>query len=94
MIRESFYNAAVNRMYYACYYAAVALLLKYDIQTQTHNGVKTMLGLHFISTGKLSLKNRQDFLLSLKSDRVVTMMTLSIAIKAWSKNYTHRPVCS
>ena len=62
MIRESFYNAAVNRMYYACYYAAVALLLKYDIQTQTHNGVKTM--------------------------------TLSIATKAWSKNYTHRPVCS
>ena len=23
MIRESFYNAAVNRMYYACYYATV-----------------------------------------------------------------------
>ena len=61
MIRESFYNAAVNRMYYACYYAAVALLLKYDIQTQTHNGVKTMLGLHFISTGKLSLKIGKTF---------------------------------
>lgn len=44
MIRETFYNAAVNRLYYACYYATVALLLKYDIQTQTHNGVKTMLG--------------------------------------------------
>lgn len=42
MIRESFYNAAINRLYYACYYATVALLLKYDIQTQTHNGVKTM----------------------------------------------------
>lgn len=35
MIRESFYNAAVNRLYYACYYASVALLLKYDIKTQT-----------------------------------------------------------
>ena len=35
----------------------VALLLKYDIQTQTHNGVKTMLGLHFVATGKLPLKN-------------------------------------
>ena len=100
MIRESFYNAAVNRMYYACYYAAVALLLKYDIQTQTHNGVKTMLGLHFISTGKLSLKIGKTFstpvsyTLSLKRGRVVTMMTLSIATKAWSKNYTHRPACS
>ena len=45
MIRETFYNAAINRMYYACYYATVALLLKNNIQTQTHNGVKTMLGL-------------------------------------------------
>ena len=27
MMRESFYNAAVNRLYYACYYAAVSLLL-------------------------------------------------------------------
>lgn len=56
MMRESFYNAAVNRLYYACYYAAVSLLLKYDHQPQTHNGVKTMLGLHFISTGKLPIK--------------------------------------
>ena len=36
MMRESFYNAAVNRLYYACYYAAVSLLLKYDHQPQTH----------------------------------------------------------
>lgn len=61
MKREAFYNAAINRLYYACYYAAVALLLKYDIQTQTHNGVKTMLGLHFVSTGKLSLKIGKTF---------------------------------
>lgn len=61
MIRESFYNAAVNRLYYACYYASVALLLKYDIKTQTHNGVKTMLGLHFVSTGKISIKAGKTF---------------------------------
>ena len=61
MIRESFYNASVNRMYYACYYATVALLLKYDIQTQTHNGVKTMLGLHFIATNKIPLKIGKTF---------------------------------
>ena len=61
MIRETFYNAAINRMYYACYYATVALLLKYNIQTQTHNGVKTMLGLHFVSTGKLPLRIGKTF---------------------------------
>ncbi len=53
MKREAFYNAAVNRLYYACYYAVVALLLKNDIPAQTHSGVKTMLGLHFISKGVL-----------------------------------------
>ncbi|MBQ8531356.1 MAG: HEPN domain-containing protein [Parabacteroides sp.] len=61
MKRENFYNATVNRLYYACYYATVALLLKYDIQTQTHNGVKTMLGLHFVSTGKLPIKIGKTF---------------------------------
>lgn len=61
MKREAFYNAAINRLYYACYYAAIALLLKYDVQAQTHNGVKTMLGLHFISTGKLPLKVGKTF---------------------------------
>lgn len=62
MIREAFYNAAINRLYYACYYATVALLLKHNIQTQTHNGVKTMLGLHFVSTGKLPLKIGKTFI--------------------------------
>ena len=61
MIRETFYNAAINRMYYACYYATVALVLKNNIQTQTHNGVKTMLGLHFVSTGKLPLRIGKTF---------------------------------
>ena len=58
---ESFYNAAINRLYYACYYAAVALLIKHEIQPQTHNGVKTMLGLHFVSQGKLSKDHGNTF---------------------------------
>ena len=27
-----YYATAVNRLYYACYYAAVALLIKFDVQ--------------------------------------------------------------
>lgn len=61
MRREAFYNAAVNRLYYACYYAAVALLLKFNYQSQTHAGVKTLLGLHFVSTGKLSVREGKTF---------------------------------
>ena len=51
---SGFYYAAINRLYYACYYMTVALLVKHNMQTATHNGVKTLLGLHFISKGKIS----------------------------------------
>lgn len=61
MVQGDFYNAAINRLYYACYYMAVALLLKNNISAQTHSGVKTMLGMHFISKGKLSISASKIF---------------------------------
>jgi uncharacterized protein (UPF0332 family) len=51
MTEKEFYNAAVNRLYYACYYATEALLLKHKIEAKSHSGVKAMLGLHFVSKG-------------------------------------------
>ena len=56
LMDASFFNAAINRLYYACYYASVALLLRHDLQSQSHKGVKTLLGLHFVSTGLLPVK--------------------------------------
>lgn len=56
-----FYVAAINRMYYACYYAVIALLLKYDISAQTHGGVRSMLGLHFVSKGIVSKEDGKTF---------------------------------
>lgn len=61
MAQEGSYNASINRLYYACYYAAVALLLQNIISTQTHSGVKTMLGLYFTSKGKLSVSASKTF---------------------------------
>jgi uncharacterized protein (UPF0332 family) len=61
MRRESFFNASVNRMYYACYYAVVALLLQHNIPSQTHSGVRAMLGLHFVSKGLLSVQEGKVF---------------------------------
>ena len=40
---------------------AVALLLKNNISAQTHSGVKTMLGMHFTSKGKLSISASKIF---------------------------------
>lgn len=58
---QGFYNTAINRLYYACYYAAVALLIKNGINPSTHAGVKQMLGMHFIATGCLSKEQGRSF---------------------------------
>ena len=51
-----YYNAAVNRLYYACYYAASALMVANNLEASSHKGIKTMLGLKFITTGLLEHK--------------------------------------
>ena len=55
------FNAALNRLYYACFYATQALLLKHHIAATTHAGVKSMLGLHFISKGIISIDHGKTF---------------------------------
>lgn len=45
------WNAVANRLYYACFYAVLALLAKNDMDTYTHKGVKIMLSHHFIKSG-------------------------------------------
>lgn len=49
------------RLYYACFYATQALLLKHHITATTHAGVKSMLGLHFISKGIISTEHGKTF---------------------------------
>ena len=55
-IEHELWNTAVNRLYYACYYAVTALLIHSGIEAQTHAGVRRMLALHFTKTEKLSIK--------------------------------------
>jgi uncharacterized protein (UPF0332 family) len=50
-VENKLWNTAVNRLYYACYYAVIALLLDKDIHAQTHSGVRQMFGLHFVKSG-------------------------------------------
>jgi len=44
------WNSAINRLYYASYYAVTALLLDADLITSTHNGVKSNFTEQFIKT--------------------------------------------
>ena len=54
IFQAGFYNGAVNRMYYSCYYMVSALLLLNNIKTQTHKGIRQQFGHHFIQTGIVS----------------------------------------
>ena len=48
------WNSAINRLYYAAYYAVMALLLDADLMPTTHNGAKSNFSEYFIKTSILS----------------------------------------
>jgi len=35
------WNSTINRLYYACFYAITALLVKNNIEAKSHSGVKS-----------------------------------------------------
>ncbi len=53
LFEQGFYEEAISVAYYATLWAARALLLTEGAEPRTHEGVRTMLGLYFIRTGKL-----------------------------------------
>jgi len=53
-IDNELWTTAINRLYYACYYAVSALLLKKNIKTRSHAGTRQMFGLHFIKNEVIS----------------------------------------
>ncbi len=51
-ISSGYYNTAMNRMYYACFYAVSALLVHHEIDgVKTHEGVRQQFGQHFVLKG-------------------------------------------
>lgn len=51
LAKHQSWNAVVNRLYYACLYASMALLARNDLSHGTHAGVRHQLNLHFIQKG-------------------------------------------
>lgn len=60
-IQNRFWNTAINRMYYACFYSVNALLFREGIQVSTHNGVRQKFGKHFVKTGKFDRNLAKHF---------------------------------
>ncbi len=48
-------NTFVNRLYYACFYAASAALLAEDLVATTHRGLRTLIHQHLVKPGRLSM---------------------------------------
>ena len=44
-------NAAVNRLYYACFHAVSALLYSRGLVSAKHSGIRSLFGLRFVKTG-------------------------------------------
>ncbi len=53
LAKEKHWDTFANRLYYSCFYAVIALLLKNDINTSTHLGAINQFALYFIKAGKI-----------------------------------------
>jgi len=45
------WNACVNRLYYACFYAVSALLLKHGYSSAKHTGIRSLFNKNFVKKG-------------------------------------------
>lgn len=61
LVCGGYYNAAVNRLYHACFYAAIGLLVSKGFNATTHSCVKTILSKEFIRTGLLAIEHGVTF---------------------------------
>jgi len=60
-IKNGLWITAVNRLYYACFYAVTALLVSKGFEARTHAGVRLLLGQQFIKTGIISHKSGKTY---------------------------------
>lgn len=61
MIDAGHINAYVNRLYYACFYAASALLLTKEISTSKHGYLRSLMHKDFVKTGLISKEMGRHF---------------------------------
>ena len=47
------WNACVNRLYYACFYAVSALLARQGLSSSKHSGVRSLFNKEYVKPGKV-----------------------------------------
>ncbi|MDD5696284.1 MAG: HEPN domain-containing protein [Bacteroidales bacterium] len=61
LAENGYWNSAVNRLYYAAFYAVNALLVINEIQTKSHSATKSQFSVHFVKTGRFDKRFGQLF---------------------------------
>jgi uncharacterized protein (UPF0332 family) len=54
---NGYYGVAINRAYYAYFYAATAMLMTLDLTRSKHSGVMAAFREHFVKTGLFSVED-------------------------------------
>lgn len=52
LLKQKHFDDAVSRCYYAVFHSAQAVLLTESLNADSHHGLITLFGLHFVKTGK------------------------------------------
>jgi uncharacterized protein (UPF0332 family) len=55
------WNTCVNRLYYACFYAVSAMLLKKGISSSKHSGIRTLFNREIVKPGAVSKENARIY---------------------------------
>lgn len=55
------WNPCINRLYYACFYAVSALLIRQGLSSSKHAGVRGLFNQHFVKTGKVAKEKAKVF---------------------------------
>ncbi len=55
------WNAAANRLYYACFYIVSAFLAKKEIRATTHSGLKSTFNKELVKSGKVDKEDGKLF---------------------------------
>lgn len=69
LLENSFYNTAINRLYYSCFHATKALLLTKDLIPKTHSGTVNLLHQHFVLNNEF-LPSHASFFAKLMQERI------------------------
>lgn len=61
ILRAGLSMGAVNRAYYACFYAAHGLLITKGLEPKTHTAVRELLSREFVRDGQLDRSDARQF---------------------------------